>query len=221
MSLLSRLWSRLRAAPVPGGGRTLAKPEIRRQAAALYALAAQQAREPAFYRRLSVPDTLDGRFDMVVLHVVLLLWGLKPRDAAGGPLSQALIERMFADMDYALREMGSTDTGVGKRIMAMVSGFYGRLKAYHAALDAPEEGEPLIAALDHNLYGTVLEVPPAHLTAMADYVRREAARVLAIPAPASADDPLPAFDPPPAEPVPHADPTRNAAGSVLSGELPP
>ena len=97
----------------------------------LYVTLVEQARAPLFYSEYEVPDTIDGRFDMIVLHVCLLCKRLRDIDTdASIELSRALMETFFADMDRSLREMGSTDTGVGKRIKKMSQAYFGRLQAY-------------------------------------------------------------------------------------------
>lgn len=135
-------------------------------ARSLYESVVAQARRPDFYRDLGVPDTVDGRFELVALHGYLLLRRLRPmQDGAG--LAQALFDVIFADMDASLREMGAGDLGVGKRVKVMAKGFYGRMAAYDAGL----AGEaPLMEALRRNLYGTV-EPTPGVLTAMAAYLQ--------------------------------------------------
>src|SRR5262249_7437053 len=75
-------------------------------ARALYARVVEQARLADFYRDAGVPDTLDGRFDMIVLHAFLVLHRLKQEGQAQGPVGQALFDLMFADMDASLRELG-------------------------------------------------------------------------------------------------------------------
>jgi cytochrome b pre-mRNA-processing protein 3 len=144
-----------------------------RAAGALYAAVVAQARERRFFSALGVPDTLDGRFETVVLHVFLVAQRLKsePSKAAAG-LSRALLESFVADMDRSLREMGAADLGVGRRVTAMAEGLYGRLKAYEAAL--AEAGDAALkAALRRNLYGTVETPDEAALTAVSGYVRRQ------------------------------------------------
>jgi cytochrome b pre-mRNA-processing protein 3 len=112
--------------------------ERRRQAAdaarALYERAVAQARQPGFYTALGVPDSLDGRFDLVAVHVFLLLYRLKRERAAAAPLAQCLFDVMFDDMDESLRELGVGDLGVGWRVKAMAKALYGRLAAYEAGL---------------------------------------------------------------------------------------
>ena len=155
-------------------------PLFRRHAAqpsaaeALYQALVRQARQPAFYARLGVPDSLDGRFDMVTLHVALALIRLKAAGSDGAAVGQSLFDAMFADMDRSLREIGVGDLSVGKRVQQMASAFYGRLDAYERALGA--ETAALEAALTRNLYGTVTP-QPAQVAAMAAYVRAVAAKL--------------------------------------------
>jgi len=108
-------------------------PWIRRAAAGLYACAVDQARSPVFYERGGVPDTLDGRFDMVVLHVWLLLVRLR-ESGVNRILQRALQEAAVADYDRSLREMGVGDLSVGRRVREMARAQAGRLQAYDAAL---------------------------------------------------------------------------------------
>jgi cytochrome b pre-mRNA-processing protein 3 len=149
-----------------------------RNARKLYRAAVEQARRPAFYARLGVPDSVDGRFDMIALHVFLLLHRLKRDGRAQGPVGQALFDLMFADMDASLREMGVGDLSVGRKVKAMAEGFYGRVAAYEAGLAGA--GDALEQALRRNLYGTAAPAP-AQAAAMAAYVRRQAAALARMP----------------------------------------
>lgn len=139
------------------------------EARALYAAIVAQSRQAAFYQHLGVPDSLDGRFDMIVLHAYLVLRRLRTMGPAGEPLSQALFDLIFADMDANLREIGVGDLSVGKRIKAMAQAFFGRVAAYDAALDG-SDGAALEAALRRNLYGTRPDIPEGVLPAMARYL---------------------------------------------------
>jgi len=141
-------------------------------ARALYATIVAQARRPEFYAGCAVPDSLDGRFDLVLLHVFLVLRRLKAGPAEARELGQRLFDTLFVDMDGSLREMGVGDLVIGKRVKAMVQAFYGRVEAYERALDGDEA--TLRAALGRNLYGTATP-PEAPLASLAGYVRREAA----------------------------------------------
>jgi cytochrome b pre-mRNA-processing protein 3 len=124
-----------------------------------------------FFRDLGVPDTLDGRFEVLSLHVFLLLNRLKGESPEAAAFAQALFDTFFADMDRSLREMGAGDLGVGRRVKAMAQGFYGRVAAYETGLSAGD-GE-LFQALQRNLYGTISSVDPLFLAAIARYVRRQ------------------------------------------------
>ncbi len=147
---------------------------------AAYAALVEQARAPTFYQELGVPDTVDGRFDMIVLHLFLLLARLKGEGAEAEAFGRAVTEVMVADMDENLRELGVGDLSVPKRIGEMVGGLNGRIAAYGRGLAAAEP-RPLEVALENNLYGTVMEVDPAARAAMASYMRREAAALAAQP----------------------------------------
>jgi cytochrome b pre-mRNA-processing protein 3 len=115
---------------------------------AIYGMIVTQAREPLFYRDLGVSDTVNGRFDMLVLHLWMVLRRLKPIEGGAG-LSQALFDRFCDDMDANLREMGVGDLTVPKRMQAFGEAFYGRAAAYDLALTAGEE--PLAQALCKNI----------------------------------------------------------------------
>jgi cytochrome b pre-mRNA-processing protein 3 len=116
---------------------------------AIYGMIVTQAREPLFYRDLGVPDTVNGRFDLLVLHLWMVLRRLRPTEGGVG-LSQALFDRFCDDMDANLREMGVGDLTVPKRMQAFGEAFYGRVAAYDIALAAGEE--PLAQALAKNIF---------------------------------------------------------------------
>lgn len=125
---------------------------------ALYTAAVSAARQPVFFESLGVPDTLDGRFDLVSVNVALLVRRLRrDPDPRGPDLAQAVFDAMFADMDVNLREMGVGDLSVGKRVKRMWEAFHGRAAAYEAALDAGDR-PALEAALTRNVWrGTAPE----------------------------------------------------------------
>jgi cytochrome b pre-mRNA-processing protein 3 len=104
----------------------------------LYSAAVKAAREPYLYTVLGVPDTLDGRFDLIGLHVLLVIQRLRFLPDPGPALAQAVFDAMFSDMDVALREMGVGDLSVGKRVRAMWEAFHGRARAYEEALAATD-----------------------------------------------------------------------------------
>jgi cytochrome b pre-mRNA-processing protein 3 len=121
--------------------------------ASLYGTIVAQARAEALYQRFGVPDTVNGRLEMVLLHVILLLRRLneEPNDApAGAPLGQAVFDLFCQDMDDNLREMGVGDLAVPKEMQRIGEAFYGRQAAYNAAL-ASSDPQALIEVLKRNV----------------------------------------------------------------------
>ncbi len=102
----------------------------------LYTAAVQAARDPYIFETLRVPDTLDGRFDVIGLYVFLVVHRLHAESKVGKDLAQAIFDAMFSDMDINLREIGVSDMRIGKRVRAMWEAFNGRSAAYAAAVDA-------------------------------------------------------------------------------------
>lgn len=150
----------------------LFKPNAVQVAAELaYDRVVRQARRPAFFASGGVPDTVDGRFELICLHAFLYLHRLKHEQPRAARLGQRFFDRMFADFDRSLREMGTGDLSVGREVKRMAAAFYGRISAYEEGLDV--DGAALEPALARNLFGTA---PPsaAQLAAMAGYVKREA-----------------------------------------------
>lgn len=153
----------------------------------LYEALVAQARRPGLYRDFGVPDSLDGRFEAIVLHLVLVLRRLKRDFPEGLDLAGDLQEVFFEDMDRSLREMGAGDLGVGKRVKRMAEGFMGRLAGYEAALDGlaldrpAGAGEPdLAAVLRRNVFGTLPE-GQGDLAGLTAYVLAQAAALDAQP----------------------------------------
>ncbi len=147
---------------------------VRKAAELAYRRVVEQARQPGFFTDGGVPDTLDGRFELICLHAFLYLHRLKRERPQAAPLAQRFFDTMFADFDRSLREIGTGDLSVGREVKRMVEAFYGRVAAYERGLAADDAG--LQPALARNLFGTA---PPtlARLATMAGYVRREAARL--------------------------------------------
>ena len=134
-----------------------------------------QARQGGFFSDIGVPDTLDGRFELIVLHSFLYLRRMKQENPEAAPLGQRFVETMFTDFDRSLREMGTGDLSVGREIKRMAQAFYGRVDAYERSLATSQSA--LEAALARNLFGTARRPAPAALSAMAEYVRDETARL--------------------------------------------
>jgi cytochrome b pre-mRNA-processing protein 3 len=133
----------------------------------LYGMAVAAARAPALYAVLGVPDTLDGRFEMVGLHAFLLIDRLRREPPPGPDLAQSVFDAMFSDMDVTLREMGVGDLTVGKRVREMWEAFHGRAAAYEAAL-ADADHDALATALGRNVWRGLTPAPgaPEALAAM-------------------------------------------------------
>lgn len=141
----------------------------------LYATVVEQARSPFFYSDLGVPDSLDGRFELISLHTFLVLHRLKSDSSGEGTaLGQRLVDLMFADMDQSLREMGVGDMGVGKRVKKMAEAFHGRVAVYSAAL-VDDQDTQLRGALRRNLFGTSDHVEDRSLAQIAEYLIRQVA----------------------------------------------
>lgn len=142
----------------------------------LYGAAVAAARAPHFYADWGVPDTAAGRFELVSLHVGLLIRRLRAeRDKTADALAQAVFDAMFGDMDVNLREMGIGDLSVGKRVKMLWEGFHGRAQTYAEALDA-EDMAALAAALERNIW--VKEAaPPGAGAALAEHARGLSARL--------------------------------------------
>lgn len=129
------------------------KHKSRRQAIAqgLYQAALAQSRCPDFYAKLGVADTTDGHFDMLSLHISLLINRLNDFGKDGQRQGQALFDAMFRRMELDLREMGVGDLGVPKHMKRMMTAFHGRAKTYHEIL---KQGDvPVLeAALTRNIF---------------------------------------------------------------------
>ena len=122
---------------------------------AIYGMIVTQAREPLFYRDLAVPDTVNGRFDLLVLHLWTVLRRFRSVEGTAN-VSQALFDRFCEDMDANLREMGVGDLTVPKRMQAFGEAFYGRAAAYDAAFAAGGEA-PAFALRKNILNGEDME----------------------------------------------------------------
>jgi cytochrome b pre-mRNA-processing protein 3 len=137
---------------------------------ALYGAIVAQARAPRFYAEMGVPDTVSGRFDMVLLHVVLVLRRLRQGDAKERALAQGLFDAFCRDMDHNLRELGISDQGLPRHMQRVGEAFYGRARAYESALDDGAGEGALAQALARNVYPDTADEPSA--VALAQYVRR-------------------------------------------------
>ena len=126
------------------------RPHRSRRIAALYGRIVAASRQPGFYESLAVPDTIEGRYEMLVVHCYLVLRRLH---ALGRPAiwaSQSLFEFMLDDLDRSAREIGVGDMGIAKQMKRLGKGFYGRAAAYDAALNAGDS-QMLALALARNV----------------------------------------------------------------------
>ncbi len=128
------------------GGRA----RVERTGYELYGQAVAAARHPFFYADLGVPDTLNGRFDMVGLHAFLLIRRLTTEGPPGVQLGQAVFDAMFNDMDVNLREMGVGDLSVGKKVRVMWEAFHGRSAKFADAMAIGPEA--LAEVLERNVW---------------------------------------------------------------------
>jgi cytochrome b pre-mRNA-processing protein 3 len=149
---------------MPVLGRFRRKDPTRDAAGRLHAAISARARDPVFHMAFGVPDTIDGRFDLLTFHAFLVMEALQKAGAAGERTATHLATSIFAGFDNALRDLGVGDFGLSRRIKSMAGAFYGRLEAYRAAA-----GEPAMAdAIIRNLYrGEVGD--PARATKLAHY----------------------------------------------------
>jgi cytochrome b pre-mRNA-processing protein 3 len=128
--------------------------------ATLYKHVATASRELGLYSALGIPDTVEGRFESLSLHMILVLRALRGMSAPADAVAADLTDAFFRDMDASLREMGVGDTAVPKRMKSIAASFYGRAQAYDGPLDAREEAA-LAQALARNVYGA--DAPAAAL----------------------------------------------------------
>jgi len=133
----------------------------------LYGAIVAQARMPAFYNRYGVPDTVEGRFDMVLLHVYLVWRRLSKAGVPEREAAQATFDLFFQDMDESMRELGVGDLSVPRKVRAMGEAFYGRAGVYDAALADPQD-EQLVAALKRNVFN---DAENTEVKSLARYVR--------------------------------------------------
>ncbi|MEX2036024.1 MAG: ubiquinol-cytochrome C chaperone family protein [Xanthobacteraceae bacterium] len=121
-------------------------------AAALYGAIVAQARNPVLYADFGTADTVDGRFEMVVLHTILVLERLHADGEAERAIGQAVFDLYCTDMDRSLRELGVSDLGVPQRMKKMTERFYGRAATYRAAF-AARDVVALAKAIERNVFG--------------------------------------------------------------------
>jgi cytochrome b pre-mRNA-processing protein 3 len=137
-----RLWRRLCHVHARNARRQVAEQ--------LYQAVVKQARRPVWYRELGVPDTPEGRFEMIALHAALVLRRLRREGMPGQALGQLLFDAMFVDFDGSLRELGVSDLSIGRYVKRLAGNFYARLAALDQGLG--EAGSALHPMLRANVY---------------------------------------------------------------------
>ena len=162
--------------------------------AALYGAIVAQARTPALFRDFGVPDTVEGRFEMILMHLAVVLRNLRGADGRVAGTGQAVFDRFCTEMDRTLREMGIGDLSVGRKMRQVGEAYYGRAAAYEAPLAAGDSAA-LAAALSRNVYAgsppaMAAEALAAYMIAADRAIARHGAEGLAvgtIPFPAPGD----------------------------------
>ena len=127
------------------------KKEEKALALKIYTEIIRQSRQEYFYKDLLVDDTIDGRFDLIVLHVFFVMSRLKFGNQSNSKLSQCLLDLMFSDFDSSLRELGFGDVSVNKKAKDMIKAFYGRIQRYDQVFSSGKF-EEVSSALVNNIY---------------------------------------------------------------------
>ncbi len=134
----------------------------------VYERVMQHIREPELYTGFNIPDTFDGRYELLLVHAFMVIETLHEKDeASASDFNQALFDRIFIQMKITLREIGVGDVGIPKHMQKMMKAFNGRMHSYADALDA----DTLQVVLLRNLYGTVEEPSSKDIDAFADYMK--------------------------------------------------
>lgn len=145
---------------------------------ALYARVVEQSRTPALYAELDAPDTVEGRFELYSLHVVLLLDRLRGAGDQAAEVSQALFDTYLSALDNALRELGVGDLSVGRKMRKLGEAFYGRCKSYEGALAVLPDEAPLQALIARTVYA---EADASAAPRLVAYVLAQRAALAALP----------------------------------------
>lgn len=149
---------------------------VRRQ----YETITRTARNPLFYREMNAPDTVMGRFEILVLHMVLFFRHSRNAGDIAQMVAQEIVEAFFEDIDHSMRELGIGDAGVPKRMKKLTRMFYGRVKSYEDAI-AAGDAAALAAALGRNIHPAAeADAPP--MDALAAYALVADAGLAAVPA---------------------------------------
>ena len=164
------------------------------KAFAVYHVIVARARQPVFYAEWGVPDTADGRLEMIGVHAALVMRRLRLEGEAGKTLAQDIFDVMFADVDRNFREQGVGDLSVGKHVKRAAQTFLARFHALDPGFDAGDRGV-IAAVLERNIFNRVvsqkgeaaadqpaeLDPPAAGMLALADHLLREEALLRDLP----------------------------------------
>lgn len=158
-----------------GLGKKKEDPRIR----GVYDLCVAHARTPTFYLDYKVPDTMSGRFDLIVLHTFLFFHRIKAEDDAMKDFGQKVFDTFVEDMDYSLRELGVGYQKVPKRMKQMGEAFYGRVDVYDKALEN-QDRQAMRQALGNNVYAEFDDVPDV-AERLVEYIFESSDRLTQIP----------------------------------------
>ncbi len=149
----------------------------------IYPKIVEKARQPGFYLDCAVPDTVEGRFEMILLHLAIVFHRFRDGTDADRSVAQRVVEAFFTDMDRSLREMGIGDTSVPKKMKKLGQAYNGRLQAYHRALDA-RDTDDFSAIVIRNVMardaGTETDAERAGAAIIADYSMRLVERLATV-----------------------------------------
>jgi cytochrome b pre-mRNA-processing protein 3 len=160
------------------------KTQIKKIAHILYVKTVEQSRQPYFYVKIGVEDTLDGRFDLICLHMTLVIDRLDQINSEKSlSIRRALQEVFFDNMDLTLREMGVGDLSVGKKIKAMAEVFFGRMIAYQKAYRSNDSESDLRKIIQRNIFKKTAadENMEKESMILAEYILKERTHLFEIP----------------------------------------
>ena len=127
-----------------------------------------ESRAPTLYTDFAIPDTLDGRFESIILFLFVEQIRLEQDTPESQKWLRLLHESFFEDMDRSLREGGVGDTGISKRVQKMAAALYGRLSHYS---DSWENSAAFKETLKRNVYGTTADdVSDDAVSGLADFI---------------------------------------------------
>jgi cytochrome b pre-mRNA-processing protein 3 len=135
----------------------------------LYAAAVEQSRQPTFYAAWGVPDSREGRLEMLNLHAMLLMRRLRSEGEEGRAVAQVLFDLMFLDLDRHLREWGVGDLSIGKHVKKLAQSFFGRAAALDPLLSS-RDAAGIEDVLRRNVYTDAASPPPAAIGRLAGYL---------------------------------------------------